>query len=148
MGRRKNARSSKPFVARRAVAGTLAAVAAVAAAAWFLSTLPRHGGHPEPRAGVTNAHVLHGAAIPHAAGAAESYAAAYEMPAILDGVRCYCACSVTIGHRSLLSCFEDEHGANCQVCQDEAIITRDAVARGATLREVRQAVEARFGPPT
>lgn len=111
-----------------------------------MSGWPRHSAHPEPRADAGAAHVLHGAAVPHAAGAAESYAAARDIPAVLDGMRCFCSCGASLGHRSLLSCFEDEHGAYCQVCQDEALIAREIIVRGGTLQKARQAVDRRFGP--
>lgn len=107
-----------------------------------------HSRHLEPRPGVTAEHVMHGANVPHAAGAAETYAVARAMPAVLDGLHCYCACSISLGHRSLLSCFEDEHGAFCKVCQDEALIAEAVTARGGSLAQVREAVDARFGPPT
>lgn len=127
-------------------AALLGGVLVLALLVFVLSRWPRHSAHPESRADASAAHVLHGAAVPHAAGAAESYAAARAVPAVLDGIRCFCSCGASLGHRSLLSCFEDEHGAYCQVCQDEAIIARDVIAGGGTLRQARQAVDRRFGP--
>ena len=106
-------------------------------------------GHPEPRPGVTGAHVLHQASLPPTtARVAAAYAAAERVPQLVDGLRCYCACSVTLGHRSILSCFEDRHGSQCQVCQDEALIADSVSQAGGRLDDARGAVESRFGPPT
>jgi hypothetical protein len=41
----------------------------------------------------------------------EAYKAAAEIPDILAGLHCYCGCDKSLGHRSLLDCFVDDHGA-------------------------------------
>jgi hypothetical protein len=41
----------------------------------------------------------------------EAYKAAAEIPDILAGLHCYCGCDKSLGHRSLLYCFVDDHGA-------------------------------------
>lgn len=41
----------------------------------------------------------------------DAYKAAAEIPDILAGLHCYCGCDKSIGHRSLLDCFVDDHGA-------------------------------------
>ena len=102
--------------------------------------------HPTPRAGVTSEHVLHQRQLPAYAtpGAAPAYAIAARVPQLLDGLHCYCACDVSIGHHSLLSCFEDDHGAACEVCQIEATIAAGVQDRGGTLDDARRAVDERF----
>ena len=35
---------------------------------------------------------------------------------------CYCHCDRGFGHKSLQSCFVDEHAAHCAVCIDEALV--------------------------
>lgn len=42
-----------------------------------------------------------------------AYQAAREMPWVLDSIYCYCACkeSPAFGHKSLLSCYVDNHAA-------------------------------------
>jgi hypothetical protein len=42
---------------------------------------------------------------------ARSYQVANEIPDVLDQIYCYCECDKHMGHRSLLSCFTDTHGA-------------------------------------
>jgi hypothetical protein len=42
---------------------------------------------------------------------AAAYQVAREIPAVLDQLRCYCACDSQYGHVSLLSCYTDGHGS-------------------------------------
>jgi hypothetical protein len=42
---------------------------------------------------------------------ARAYQIAREIPDILDQLYCYCECDKHLGHKSLLSCFTDDHGA-------------------------------------
>jgi hypothetical protein len=41
----------------------------------------------------------------------EAYKAAGEIPDVLAGLTCYCGCDRSMGHRHLLDCFVDDHGA-------------------------------------
>jgi len=41
----------------------------------------------------------------------EAYKVASEIPDVLAGVSCYCGCDKSQGHRNLLDCFVDDHGA-------------------------------------
>ena len=43
--------------------------------------------------------------------AREAYAAAREIPDVFAGLACYCGCNKSLGHRHLLDCFTDDHGA-------------------------------------
>jgi hypothetical protein len=42
---------------------------------------------------------------------ARAYAVAAEIPDVLAGLYCYCRCDLSNGHRHLLDCFRDAHGA-------------------------------------
>jgi hypothetical protein len=42
---------------------------------------------------------------------AAAYQIAKDIPDILDQLYCYCECDRHLGHKSLLSCFTDDHGA-------------------------------------
>ncbi len=42
---------------------------------------------------------------------AEAYGVAAEIPDVLAGLACYCGCDRSAGHRHLLDCFADDHGA-------------------------------------
>ncbi|MBI3301886.1 MAG: hypothetical protein HYZ72_07385 [Deltaproteobacteria bacterium] len=43
--------------------------------------------------------------------AREAYKAAGEIPDVFAGLACYCGCNRSHGHRHLLDCFVDDHGA-------------------------------------
>jgi hypothetical protein len=51
----------------------------------------------------------------------EAYRAAREIPSTLPQLPCFCYCDKSAGHKSLHSCFEDEHGSRCSICIDEAL---------------------------
>jgi uncharacterized protein with PCYCGC motif len=101
-------------------------------------------GHPEPRPGITAERVLPDVAIPRMPGALEAYAAARAVPAVLDGVYCHCDCSKHAGHRSLLTCFQSDHGAYCDICMGEAMLAAQLAGRGTSLQDIRAAIDARF----
>ena len=103
------------------------------------------GGHPTPRPGVTAAGVVPRSMLTGYVNEVNAYAAARANPEVLDGLYCHCDCSKHSGHRSLLTCFESQHGAACEVCQREAIMGAEMHGRGATLDQIRQAVDAQFG---
>lgn len=42
---------------------------------------------------------------------AEAYGVAKEIPEVLDQLYCYCRCAENFGHKSLLSCYVDQHAA-------------------------------------
>ena len=101
--------------------------------------------HPEPRAGITAELVLPPAAVPHTPGSIESYAAARQIPAVLDGLYCHCNCSKHAGHRSLLTCFQSDHGAYCDICMGEAILAAELTGQGRSLLDIRAAIDRQFG---
>jgi hypothetical protein len=51
----------------------------------------------------------------------EAYQAAREIPETLAQLPCYCHCDKSMGHKSLHSCFEDDHASHCAVCVAEAL---------------------------
>ena len=54
--------------------------------------------------------------------ARDAYRAAREIPVTLAQLPCYCHCDRGFGHKSLYSCFEDDHAAHCAVCVNEALL--------------------------
>jgi len=101
--------------------------------------------HPDPRPGVTAERVLPASAVLNTPGAAEAYAAARSAPRVLDGVHCYCECAKHFGHRSLLTCFESDHGSQCDVCTGEATLATRLASQGSSLDDIRRAIDHRFG---
>ena len=87
--------------------------------------------------------VLPDADVPRSARAA--YAAAREIPQLLDGLRCHCECAARDGLRSLLSCFESRMPTSCGICRDEALLALRLHREGRTLDEIRAAVDEEFG---
>ena len=51
----------------------------------------------------------------------EAYRVVREIPETIAQLPCFCYCDHGFGHRSLHSCFEDEHGSRCAICINEAI---------------------------
>ncbi|MCA1591607.1 MAG: PCYCGC domain-containing protein [Acidobacteria bacterium] len=51
-----------------------------------------------------------------------AYRMAKEIPQTLAQLPCYCHCDKGFGHKSLHSCFVDDHAAHCAVCMDEAVM--------------------------
>jgi len=101
--------------------------------------------HPTPRPGITAGKILPDFAIPRNPGALEAYAAARRAAPTLDGVYCHCDCSKHAGHRSLLTCFESNHGAYCDICMGEAMLASGMAARGQSLMDIRAAIDRQFG---
>ena len=52
----------------------------------------------------------------------DAYRAAREIPVTLAQLPCYCHCDRGFGHKSLYSCFQDEHASHCDVCVREAVL--------------------------
>ncbi|MFQ5585580.1 MAG: CYCXC family (seleno)protein [Thermodesulfobacteriota bacterium] len=75
---------------------------------------------------------------------AKAYRAAREIPEVLDSLYCYCECKKHFGHKSLLSCYVDMHGAYCDVCIDEAIMAYDMHQSGKDILSIRRAIDKRF----
>ena len=54
--------------------------------------------------------------------AREAYMVAKEIPQTLAQLPCYCHCDQSFGHKSLQTCYVDDHAAHCAVCVDEALL--------------------------
>lgn len=52
----------------------------------------------------------------------DAYRAAREIPRTLAQLPCYCECDQAYGHKSLHTCFVDDHASHCAVCVDEALL--------------------------
>lgn len=121
-----------------------AAVMALAA----VVTLTRRGAaaeHPDPRPGIGADQVMPDNMLMGGPGVGEAYAAARAVPGTLDGLYCHCDCSKHFGHRSLLTCFESDHGSQCDICMGEAILAQRLVGQGNSLQQIRKEIDAAFG---
>ena len=52
----------------------------------------------------------------------DAYRAVRAIPVTIAQLPCYCHCDEGFGHKSLYSCFEDDHAAHCAVCVNEALL--------------------------
>ncbi len=75
---------------------------------------------------------------------AEAYKAAAEIPEVLDSLYCYCDCEKHMGHKSLLTCYVDQHGAYCDICINEAIMAKEMHLQGADVQTIRKVVDEKF----
>lgn len=84
----------------------------------------------------------------------EAYEFAILEHKALRHMACYCGCN-SIGHTSNKSCFVkeirgdgtvilDPHGTGCNVCVDIALKTRDLLAQGKTLYEIRSILDSKY----
>jgi hypothetical protein len=86
-----------------------------------------------------------------------AYQFAAEHPEITSYVPCFCGCEQA-GHRGNHDCFVraraangdvvewEEHGLECAVCIDVATRSRQMYASGASVRDIRAAIEKEFVP--
>jgi len=129
---------------RDAALYTLAAVLLIVVGVVLFARRASASGHPQPRANAeqmqTESPDRYGA-YPEAK---EVYRMAAHIKSTLDGLFCYCYCKGG-GHYSLLDCFKDDHGAGCDMCLGEARLAYDMIQKGATLQEIRAAIDAQFG---
>jgi len=124
----------------------IAGVAVVAALTVMMTARTVSAGHhPEPRPGITGAAVLPASNFGQDERLVRAYTAARAIPEVFDGLYCYCQCKKNFGHRSLLTCFESEHGASCDICLGEARMAAEMHAAGASLDAIRRAIDTRFG---
>jgi hypothetical protein len=75
---------------------------------------------------------------------AKAYKIAQEIPEVLDSLYCYCECEKHMGHKSLLTCYVDQHGAYCDICINEAIMASEMHKEGADIETIRKVVDEKF----
>ncbi len=76
--------------------------------------------------------------------AALGYSAAKQAPELCQKLFCYCGCDLTESHSNLLDCFTCDHGADCQICQEEAIIGLHMKREGKNLYTIQNAIDHAF----
>ncbi len=123
---------------------TLAAGAVAAITGFGLTACSGAAHHPMPRAGITGAKVLAASTFGEDMRLVRAYTAAREMPEVFDGLMCYCQCEKNFGHRSLLTCYESEHAAACDICLTEGTMAADMHRRGISLDDIRRAIDAQY----
>ena len=97
--------------------------------------------HPEPREHIAHDHVAPAERYSDYPRVARTYALVAEIPHVIDGIYCYCACSEHSRHYSLLDCYRDDHAARCDVCLSEADLAHRMHRDGKSLDEIRAAID-------
>jgi hypothetical protein len=76
----------------------------------------------------------------------DAYRAVREIPVTIAQIPCYCHCDRGMGHKSLYSCFEDDHAAHCAVCVNEALMAHKLEKEEKlTAPQIRERIVAQFG---
>jgi len=75
----------------------------------------------------------------------EAYRVVREAPQLIAQLPCYCYCDRGFGHKSLHSCFVDDHAAHCAVCVDEALLAYNLQKRGLSPQQIREQIIAQYG---
>ena len=74
------------------------------------------------------------------------YLAAKEIPKTIAQLPCYCHCDKGFGHKSLHSCFVDDHAAHCAICIDEALLALQLEkTEKLTPEQIRERIIAQYG---
>jgi Protein of unknown function with PCYCGC motif len=72
------------------------------------------------------------------------YMAAKRIPDICGKLFCYCGCDLTDNHSSLIDCFTSDHGVDCNICQEEALLALKMHTEGKELLEIQKAVDLKY----
>lgn len=75
----------------------------------------------------------------------DAYHIVGEVPQLIAQLPCYCYCDRGFGHKSLHSCFVDDHAAHCAVCVDEALLAYNLQKRGLSPQQIREQIIAQYG---
>ena len=78
--------------------------------------------------------------------ARDAYAVASKNPALLSQLHCYCGCDRIYGHKNLLDCYRDGHGAKCEICVGEALEATTLAKQGTPVEQIRDALRERYAP--
>jgi len=68
-----------------------------------------------------------------------AYELAAKIPVVLHQQPCYCYCD-RMGHNSLHSCFENAHGARCDICLKELYYSYTQRQKGKTAAQIRKGI--------
>jgi hypothetical protein len=142
--------ASKTLPARRSTSALpwiITGVAGVALLVVLLTVRSSRGpSHPQPRpdAGTMGETVMPASFFADNPRVLKTYQLARQIPGTLDGIYCHCHCKEEMGHRSLLTCFQSQHGAGCDICLGEAETAEQMQAEGKSLQEIRAQIDLAF----
>ena len=70
----------------------------------------------------------------------KAYAVAARIKPVLYQLPCYCHCDRAAGHTSLLSCYGDMHGSECEICKKEVFYAYEQNRKGKTAAQIRAGI--------
>ncbi len=68
-----------------------------------------------------------------------AYELAAKIPGVINQLPCYCYCE-RIGHKSLHTCFESDHGAHCGICMKEVFYAYQQTKLQKTPEQIRAGI--------
>jgi hypothetical protein len=68
-----------------------------------------------------------------------AYQLAAKIPGVLNQLPCYCYCE-RIGHKSLHTCYESDHGAHCGICMKEVFYAYEQTKLKKTPEQIRAGI--------
>lgn len=68
-----------------------------------------------------------------------AYQLAAKIPGVINQLPCYCYCE-RIGHKSLHTCYESDHGAHCGICMKEMFYAYEQTKLGKKPAQIRAAI--------
>ncbi len=77
-----------------------------------------------------------------------AYLAVKEIPQTIAQLPCYCYCDEGHGHKSLQTCFVDDHASHCAVCVEEALLAYSLHKEGRlNPAQIRERIVAQYSRP-
>ena len=74
----------------------------------------------------------------------KAYTVAEQNPMLLAQLDCYCGCYKTNGHKSLLDCYRDRHGASCQICTNEVLEASRLFDGGMPPQQIKESLRRKY----
>lgn len=69
-----------------------------------------------------------------------AYEIAAKIPNLIHQLPCYCYCDRGMGHKSLHTCFEGTHGAQCATCMKEVYYAYQMTKQHKTAAQIRKGI--------
>ncbi|GJL77883.1 MAG: hypothetical protein NPINA01_08720 [Nitrospinaceae bacterium] len=148
MGKKSRKKNSPPEKKRKLVLPVMALTVVVFLTGVYFFTKPAGNGQPvAPATGflIETRPVLSSALF--TGKVAKAYKIAAEIPKVLDSQFCYCYCKQEKGHKTLLTCFTNRHGAKCDICINEVLYAYELYKKGFSLDDIVIAVDKKFYRP-
>jgi hypothetical protein len=77
-----------------------------------------------------------------------AYLAVKEIPQTIAQLPCYCYCDEGHGHKSLQTCFVDDHASHCAVCVEEALLAHALHKEGRlSPAQIRERIVEKYSRP-